>query len=138
MQYTKDDLDLLCLVCWLEARGEGPLGMRAVAHVICNRVGYPGFSSTLNGVITGRNQFSSISVPTDPEYGLKPQPGDVQYAWLLQTCPQILSGEDADLTLGAHYYANEATMTSGWYRRVIVDSGQHPVTAVIGKQTFRS
>ena len=50
---------------------------------------------------------------------------------------QILDGTDPDLTNGADFYANETTATSGWYKVHIVESGLYPVTAVIGRQTFR-
>jgi spore germination cell wall hydrolase CwlJ-like protein len=42
--------------------------MNAVAHVIFNRIGAPGFAGTLHEVIYGKNQFSSMSISTDPEY----------------------------------------------------------------------
>jgi spore germination cell wall hydrolase CwlJ-like protein len=44
--------------------------MNAVAHVIFNRIGAPGFAATLHEVIYGKNQFSSMSISTDPEYNL--------------------------------------------------------------------
>ena len=137
MQYDQSDIELMALCLWREARGEGQDGMRAVGHVIKNRVGAPGFAKTLRGVILGPNEFSSMSVSSDPEYTLQPGPNDPQFAYCQQIAPAILAGNDVDNTLNALFYANEVTMTSGWYKRVIIDSGQHPITVVIGKQTFR-
>jgi spore germination cell wall hydrolase CwlJ-like protein len=42
--------------------------MNAVAHVIFNRGGAARFAKTLHEVIYGKNQFSSMSICTDPEY----------------------------------------------------------------------
>jgi|SRR6516164_1427240 hypothetical protein len=42
--------------------------MNAVGHVIFNRIGAPSFAGTLHQVIYGKNQFSSMSISTDPEY----------------------------------------------------------------------
>lgn len=137
MTYDQNDVDLMVLCIWREARGELEVGMRAVGHVIKNRVGAPGFAKTVHEVILGRNQFSSMSIPSDPEYQLHPLPGDAQAAYCTQIVPQILDGTDPDNTFGAVWYANESTMTSGWYVRNIVSNPEHPATAVIGKQTFR-
>jgi spore germination cell wall hydrolase CwlJ-like protein len=131
----------MALCIWKEARGEGQNGMRAVAHVIKNRVGTPGFAHTLHDVIYGKNQFTSMSIPSDPEFNLIPPPGDVQFAYCTTLCPQILNGSDEDLTFGAHYYENAATATSGWFTRNIAGPDGngvegHSLTACIGKQTF--
>ena len=78
--YDQDDLNNATLCVWKEARGDGPLAMTAVAHVIFNRVGAPGFADTLHDVIYGKNQFSSMSISTDPEYNLAaPEPTDPEY-----------------------------------------------------------
>lgn len=55
--------------------------MNAVAHVIFNRIGAPGFAGTLHEVIYGKNQFSSVSISTDPEYNrAAPSVTDREYA----------------------------------------------------------
>ena len=133
------DQEALALVAWKEARGDKDDGMRAVAHVVTNRVGKPGFGKTLQACIFGRNQFTSMSVPTDPEYNLEPEPGDPQYAYCETLAANIAS--DPDLTNGALYYANLANVTSGWFERVIsgpdgTGTPDHPMLAQVGKQTF--
>ena len=141
MEYDDHDLHSMALCVWKEARGEGSFGMRAVAHVIANRVGYPGFAKTLHDVIYGRNQFTSMSAPSDPEFNLIPPPGDPQFTYAISLCPQVLGGSDADNTEGAHYYENAATATSGWFGRVIagpdgMGTEGHAFTAQVGRQRF--
>jgi hypothetical protein len=41
--YDQDDLNNAILCVWKEARGDGHAAMNAVAHVIFNRIGAPGF-----------------------------------------------------------------------------------------------
>lgn len=137
MLYDQTDIENLALVTWKEARGEGHVGMQAVMHVIVNRVGAVGFPKILHDVIYQRNAFTSMSVPSDPEYNLKPLSGDVQYAYCESLAVQVLSGADIDPTYGSCYYANLRNVTSGWFFNHIVNNPtQHPQKAVIGKQTF--
>lgn len=141
MQYDDNDIHSMSLCIWKEARGEGLDGMRAVAHVIKNRVGTPGFAHTLHDVIYGKNQFTSMSVVSDHEFNLVPPPGDSQFAYCESVCPSILNGSDVDPTFGAHYYENAAAATSGWFARVIAGpdgygTEGHSQTAHIGRQTF--
>jgi len=138
MQYDSDDVDNLALVAWKEARGDGDTAMQAVMHVIVNRVLSVGFPKTVHEAIYQQNAFSSMSISTDPEYNLQPLNGDKQFEFCQNLAPDVLSGADMDNTKHAIYYANEAHITSGWYKRVIMDSGRFPVTVIIGKQTFRS
>jgi len=131
------DVELLALCIWREARGEGQDGMRAVAHVINNRVGKEGFGSTFQSVILGKNQFTSMSVPTDPEFNLMPDVGDPQYSYCLALAPTVLGGTDPDLTTGACYYANIKEATSGWFfKHIVNDPVNHPLLATIGHQNF--
>jgi len=136
--YTNDDVMNLALVSWKEARGEGIQGIRAVMHVIVNRVGIPGFAYTLHDVIYGKNQFTSMSVASDPEFNLVPKSGDVLFATCVSLAKKMLfSKDDTDITKGAHYYANLKTATSGWfYNHIVNDPVAHPQTAVIGHHTF--
>lgn len=141
MEYNDHDLHSMALCMWKEARGEGMLGMRAVAHVIKNRVGAEGFPKTLHDVIYQKNAFTSMSVPADPEFNLIPPPGDVQFASCMTLAPLVLNESDIDLTDGARYYENAATATSGWFGRVIagpdgLGTEEHPYTGQIGKQKF--
>lgn len=44
--------------------------MRSVIHVIVNRA--VSWSKSIHEVVYGKNQFTSMSVPTDPEFNLEP------------------------------------------------------------------
>ena len=137
MTFDATDLANLALCAWKEARGEGQAGMLAVMLVCRNRVGTPGFSRTLHGVIYSKNQFTSMSAPSDTEYNLAPAPGDPQFLYCTEMAPNVLSGSVTDITLGAHYYYNPATATSPWFEVHIVDDvANHPFLVQIGKQRF--
>lgn len=126
------DEALLALVCWREARGEGREGMRAVAHVVANRV--KAWGKSWLDTITSHNQFSSMSVLGDSQTILWPAEKDLYDIW--EFLDAVYTGKDPDNTSGALYYANEAHVTSEWYRTYIM-SPSHPITVVIGHQTFR-
>ena len=142
MSYDSNDISSAALCTWKEARGEGVDGMRAVLHCIVNRVGAPGFAHTLHDVIYGKNQFTSMSVPSDPEFNLDPtndDDDDPAFIWseAQRLATEVLNGGDIDITLAAHYYANEAHVGDGWYRKNVIDNPEHPVTVVLGNHTFR-
>lgn len=137
--FDSDDIQSAALCAWKEARGEGELGMRAVLCVLKNRVGYPGFPDNLHDVIYGKNQFTSMSVSSDPEFNLEPISGDEFYAEAFKDSQDIFMANSViqDVTNGAHYYANLHEVTSGWfYNYIVLNSSSHPVTAQIGKHTF--
>lgn len=124
---------LLLLTMWREARGEGLEGMRAVGHVIANRARANGGSFI--EAICAPNQFSSMTICGDLQTVKWPTAQDVEALSLL--AGGIIAGTDPDSTGGAMFYANEAVVTSEWYRKNIMGNGQHPVTMVLGKHTFR-
>jgi N-acetylmuramoyl-L-alanine amidase len=134
--YDDNDKHSLALCAWKEARGQGLIGMRAVMCVIKNRVGKPGFAHTLHDVIYGKNQFTSMSVASDPEFNLEPSGPVWPGAQLLAS--QVLDESLPDNTNGAHYYANLDTMDKGgWFERNILGQpGTHPLTATIGAHSF--
>jgi spore germination cell wall hydrolase CwlJ-like protein len=133
--FDANDLHSLALCAWKEARGEGPLGMDAVMHVINNRVGKPGFGKTLHDCIFGKNQFTSMSVPSDPEFNLMPISSDKSFDSALQDAADILSGKLTDMTHGAVFYANlKNIQQGGWFERNIVS--KYPITLVLGHHTF--
>jgi Cell Wall Hydrolase/Recombination endonuclease VII len=137
MNYDQNDVDNLALVTWKEARGEGVEGCRAVMHVIVNRVGAKDFPPTLHGVIYQRNAFTSMSVSSDPEFNLIPNTNDAIYVSCQALALLVLAGSDEDITKGAHYYANLKNTTSGWFfRNIVNNSTEHPITATIGHHTF--
>lgn len=145
ISYDDNDIQSMALCVWREARGEGDIGMQAVGWVIRNRAAnwYKGASGSIHSVVYGRNQFTSMSVPTDPEFNLIPDADDPQYVYCLNTCPDILSGALTDVTNGAYYYCNPKESTSGWFSENISGPDgkgmpNHPLVAAIGNQLFYS
>lgn len=138
MTFDENDIHSAALCAWKEARGEGPEGMEAVLCVLRNRVGAPGFGKTLHDVIYGKNQFTSMSVPSDPEFNLQPNENEQSWRIVLGYAEIMNNPNFQDVTNGAHYYANLHTMDKdGWfYRHIVVSPTEHPLTAQIGKHTF--
>ena len=127
------DMALLVIVSWREARGDGREAMRAVAHVIANRVKANKSSWVVE--ICKPNQFSSMTICGDGQTIVWPSEKDAisVYAML----HNVYDGTDPDNTNGAIFYANLETATSGWFFENIVQRPDlHPKVALIGKQTF--
>jgi hypothetical protein len=143
LNYNDNDISSMSLCIWREARGEGQNGMLAVANVIKNRANAweTKVSSPLHNVIYQKDQFSSMSVSTDPEYTLMPKDGDPQYAYAISICVPVLTGQLPDNTNGALYYGYLAACTSGWFSANISGpdgkgTEAHPLVATIGRQSF--
>ena len=139
MEYDQDDLDSLALCAWKEARGEGTPGMMAVMQVICNRAiaWEMGVEGAIHRCVYAKNQFTSMSVPSDAEFNLQPAETDAAFEFCKQLAPRIAGGGQPDATGGALYYANLREVTSGWFvNNIVNDPANHPQTAVIGRQTF--
>lgn len=113
------EIFLLALTAWREARGESEDGINAVLHVIRNRVNI--WHKSWFDVITGHNQFSSISVLCDPQTVLWPRPGDVVFGKIQSMAAVVWNGAGDDPTDGAVYYRNSKTATSGWFQTNIAD-----------------
>lgn len=139
--FSDNDVLSARLCAWKEGRGDGLTGMHAVLHCLKNRVSSPGFPHTMHDVVYGRNQFTSMSVPSDPEFNLDPATthGLDLATWnasavLAQT---VLNTDDDDPTKGACYYENATTAHSPWFDRNIKgDPAEHPMTAQIMHHTF--
>lgn len=131
---------LLATVAWKEGRGEiskfGETSILAIMHVIVNRS--DAWDQSVEHVILGPNQFTSMSVPTDSQYNLLPPEADPAYQVILADAHDVLAGLSVDPTDGALYYANlDHIQPGGWFERHIVnDPNRHPVTVRIGHHTF--
>lgn len=130
----ENEVRLLAATAWGEARSEGEAGMRAVAHVMVNRIG-DRFGENLATVILSPKQFSvwnrgdpnrravmnlardPSSVATDPE-------------WIVadRVAREVLSGQSIDPTDGALFYHTRAVRPR-WAR---VGEGRQ----VIGQHVF--
>lgn len=98
------EADLLALCIWREARGEGLLGKRGVAHVVLNRVSARSFfGHDVNSVILKPWQFSSFNA-SDPNVDKWPAEADESWIDSQAAAHQVLQWNDPDLTAGALYY----------------------------------
>ena len=89
---------------WMEARGEGPEGMEAVAHVIKNRMADGRWGNTASSVCLWHSQFSGWS-SNDPNFAQACRLADTDPT--LAACLQAwLNGifEQTDPTGGACFY----------------------------------
>jgi N-acetylmuramoyl-L-alanine amidase len=123
---------MLALVLWREGENQGREGMRAIGHVIANRVS--GGQGDWLDVIEAKWQFSSISAPGDATLTKWPrQNGNYADAMAFETAMQIadliMSGTDPDITQGATHYANLHVCDPKWAHTLLK-------TAEIGAHTF--
>lgn len=115
------EVRLLAATAWAEARSEGEPGMRAVAHVIVNRVGAR-FGDDLEDVIRSPKQFSAWNLG-DPNRPLAQNPeryarGGINRAtWedAQKVAREVLSGQSVDPTDGALFY-HTAAIRPWWSR----------------------
>lgn len=124
-----------------EARGEPAQGMRAVGHVIMNRVNDRGFPDSVAKVVTQGNgsQFQAWRVG-DPNRDrlLSVTSSDEMFALALSISQEILAGQSFDPTNGAIIYFNPATSTNSSFVNAVlsqVDSGQ-AIQIDIGRHAF--
>lgn len=117
----EDEVHLLAATAWGEARSEGEHGMRAVAHVMVNRVGQR-FGDDLRSVILSPRQFS-VWNRGDPNRPLVQNPaayataGDDAFTWeaAQKVAREVLSGQSVDPTAGALFYHTRAIRP--WWAR---------------------
>jgi hypothetical protein len=111
----EDEVRLLAATAWGEARSEGEQGMRAVAHVMVNRIG-PRFGEDLATVILSPKQFSVwnsgdpnrrlvINLVRDP---VRYAGGDEEWGVAQRVAREVLSGQSVDPTGGALFYHTQA------------------------------
>lgn len=138
-----EDLEIMALTVWAEARGESPNGQRAVAWVIRNRFENPGWWSrnandgipddTIAAVCKDPYQFSCWN-PSDPNRARLDNPKTkdrTDYQVILKLCAGVMSADPkTDPTGGADHYCTSAVVRyTRWAR------GRKPV-AVIGAHHF--
>jgi spore germination cell wall hydrolase CwlJ-like protein len=118
---NEDEVRLLAATAWAEARSEGEDGMRAVAHVIVNRVGLR-FGETVEDVIRAPWQFSAWN-RGDPNQPLAQNPeryatGGINLeTWEIaqRVAREVLAGQSVDPTDGALFY--HTTAIRPWWSR---------------------
>lgn len=106
MALAPNVIDTYARTIWGEARGEGELGMQAVANVIYNRVQRSGWwGSDIVGVCRKPWQFSCWN-DNDPnkEKLLNVTESDEQFKECLSLASRAVDGELPDLTNGSDSY----------------------------------
>lgn len=138
MTFDDNDVQSTALCATKEARGDGLDACIAVMWVISNRAW--DWNESVHQVVYGKNQFTSMSVPNDPEFNWEPEsPEDIAiYEACLKAAQSILNRDTDDPTLGSHYYENPKTaQKGGWFDRNIKDDPtNHPQRVIFGKQSF--
>lgn len=115
-----DDIDVVAMTLWGEARGEGDTGMEAVACVIGNRMKRPRrFGRGFIGVCRQRWQFSCWN-ENDPNRirldAVRRNP-DAAYRSAAAIAGRLVRNELADFTFGAdHFYAVSMPSRPRWAR----------------------
>jgi len=126
---TLSDLQICSLCVWREARGEGLLGKRGVAHVIFNRANNPSWwGHDIKTVILAPWQFSSFN-ETDPNSGLWPADNDPSYSDSLTIAEDVLINGDEDITSGATSYYDISIPAPIW-------AGTMTLTLAVGRFRF--
>lgn len=126
---TRDREDAIDTII-AEAIGEGEEGMRAVAHVMRNRLNqnFRG-ADTLGDVVRDRKQFTGYS---NPGFGVKTaQKNAATRSVAARVLDRVFSGTDPDPTGGANHYLNPKQATSSWQ-----NSPQMKRTTTIGRHQF--
>ena len=132
---TNDDeqIEYMARTMWGEARGEGATGMRAVGHVIMNRVKSGSwYGATPKDVVMKKWQFSCWN-ENDPNRAklLAVTTADSEYATALSLAKAIYAGTMPDITNGATNYLALGSLSSvpSWASRM-------KQVASIGNHTF--
>ena len=126
-----DTLDVLARTLWGEARGEGDVGMEAVASVVLNRANNPRWwGDSVRDVCLKPRQFSTWN-PEDPQYERirSVTAADPKFVAAREVARRALAGEVEDRTGGADHYVNLAVAKPSWARH-------QPPSAVIGNHTL--
>lgn len=119
---------LWALTAWREARGEDSEGMRAVLHVILNRLNLRRWGDA-DHLIESKWQFSSMTAPGDPMLVQWPDSPDPVFAKALELANLIYTGKDVDPTGGATHYFNPRVVLPTW-------AASMKKTATIGHHIF--
>lgn len=116
-----DDLICLARTVYAEARGEPREGQLAVAYVVLERTGVPGYPETICDVVLEPNQFatSEMDLPKNWE----------AYQAAMLVALDVLQGKSANPVEGATYFYAYKKAKPYWAR-------QFTEIAVIGNHRF--
>ena len=113
--YNHYDIDIVARTLFGEARGEGSLGMRAVAHVIRNRVRDKRWRDTYAEVCLRSKQFSAWN-RRNPQYPLMRDIGldNATYRIAYAIAAEVMAAESEDVTQGANHYFATSIDPPSW------------------------
>lgn len=144
----QEDVILLGMLVWGEARGEPIDGKVAVAHTVLNRLSLsPHFGQTLKEIILKPWAFSSFN-PNDPNRDKLLEPlkhGSIaEWASALLTAHNAMNGVSPDTSNGATHYVtvdlwNRQTPDGRdpkWFEAPEIQAEHTVETARIGNQVF--
>jgi N-acetylmuramoyl-L-alanine amidase len=100
---TKDEIDLLAKIVWVEARGESKKGKIMIVEVIFNRMIHDEFKGDLTDVLSAKNQFCSWRLRGNAE------PTKLEY----DAIEKVLKGESEELTLDYVYFSTSPRNNRG-------------------------
>lgn len=129
---TINDVSLLALVVWREARGEPRLGKLAVAYSILNRVARPSWwGSDVSTVAWKKWQYSSMTDPRDLQLAKLPTPY-VKAGWemwqeSLEVALRAYLREEENPAPGADSYFADTIAPPKWAdpSKFVVKIGHH-------------
>ncbi len=115
---SQKDIHLMAQIVHAESKGEPFEGKVAVASVILNRLGYPEFPKSIEGVIMQKNAFSCVH-----NGKINVTPDSSSYRAVLEA----LKGKDP--TQKAVFFYNPKTATSQWMKNItkksVIRIGNH-------------
>ena len=130
----ENDIDIMARTLWAEARGEGDLGIRAVACVIMNRFREKKWYSFLNGTHTIAGvcqkpaQFSCWN-KSDPNRSklLTINESDLIFRECMIIAETAMDGKLEDITFGANHYFASWISKPKWADKMqfCITIGQH-------------
>ena len=124
-----DQTDYLARTIYGEARGEGALGMQAVANVIMNRVKKGGwYGASIKDVVLKPWQFSCWN-DNDKNSSIIKQANAAQLKQAREIADKVISGELPDITGGATQYYASSIKAPVWTKTM-------NKTATIGNHYF--
>ncbi len=141
-QAPNEAVQLLALTMWGDARQDGPEAMRAVGHVVMNRIrSARHFGRNIKEVVWKRKAFSCWN-PSDPNRAamksIKSLPSDsldkIRYKQAVKIARDIIGHADSDPTSGALFYHTKS-ISPGWSlgAKPVVKLDNHVFYRVDGK-----
>ncbi len=146
-----EQMDLVALVLWREARGEGLRGMQAVMNVISNSAG--GVPKYFSDACTAKGRFASLGGMTSSDYpaaiAQARQKDSDSFYRALELVERARQGQLEDITGGSVYYMTVAESNrradaigrgirrSGWWETLCEQAEEvgHP-KIIIGRHVF--